>query len=66
MKELGYGEGYVYAHDTEEKVGDLDCLPPELAGETLFRPGEDGWEKRIRERLAELRERRRRAARKEK
>jgi putative ATPase len=63
MKELGYGEGYVYAHDTEEKVGDLDCLPPELAGETIYRPTEQGWEKRIRERLAELRERRRRAAR---
>jgi putative ATPase len=66
MKELGYGEGYVYAHDTEEKVGDLDCLPPELRGETLFRPGEEGWEKRIRERLAELFERRRRAARTQK
>jgi putative ATPase len=63
MKELGYGEGYVYAHDTEEKVGDLDCLPPELAGETIYRPTEQVWEKRIRERLAELRERRRRAAR---
>jgi len=66
MRELGYGEGYVYAHDTEEKVGDLNCLPPELSGETLFRPGEEGWEKRIKERLAELRERRRRAARHEK
>jgi putative ATPase len=65
MKELGYGEGYVYAHDTDEKVGDLDCLPPELAGEALYRPTEQGWEKRIRERLAELRERRRRAARRQ-
>jgi len=48
-----------------EKVADLGCLPPELAGETLYRPTEEGWEKRIRERLAELRERRRRAARRE-
>jgi putative ATPase len=65
MKELGYGDGYVYAHDTAEKVADLGCLPPELAGETIYRPTEEGWEKRIRERLAELRERRRRAARRE-
>jgi putative ATPase len=61
MRELGYGEGYVYAHDTEEKVGDLDCLPPELAGEKLYRPGGEGWEKRIRERLAEITARRARA-----
>ena len=59
MKELGYGEGYVYAHDTESKVAEMACLPPELATERFFRPTEEGWEKRIRERLAELRARRR-------
>ena len=59
MKELGYGEGYVYAHDTEGKVADMECLPPQLAGEKYFEPTEEGWEKRIRERLAELRARRR-------
>jgi putative ATPase len=64
MKELGYGEGYVYAHDTDEKVGDLECLPGELASETIYSPTDEGWEKRIKERLAELRERRRRASRK--
>ncbi len=58
MKELGYGEGYVYAHDTESKVAEMACLPPELAAERFFRPTEEGWEKRIRERLAELRARR--------
>ena len=58
MKELGYGEGYVYAHDAEGKVADMDCLPPELAGERIFEPSEEGWEKRIRERLAELERRR--------
>jgi putative ATPase len=61
MRELGYGEGYVYAHDTEEKVGDMECLPPELAGERLYEPSAEGWEKRIRERIAELLARRRRA-----
>ncbi len=54
MRELGYGEGYVYAHDTEEKVGDMECLPPELAGESFYEPTEEGWERRIRERLKEL------------
>ncbi len=64
MRELGYGSGYVYAHDTAEKVGDMECLPPELAGIELFRPGEEGWEKRIGERLREIADRRRRAAQK--
>ena len=59
MKELGYGDGYVYAHDTEGKVADMDCLPPQLVGERFFEPTDEGWEKRIRERLAELRARRR-------
>jgi len=60
MAELGYGRGYVYAHDLEGKVANMECLPPELEGEKLFVPGEEGWEKRIRERLAEIRARRRR------
>jgi putative ATPase len=60
MKELGYGEGYTYAHDTEEKVADMPCLPPELADARIYAPTEEGWEKRIRERLRELAARRRR------
>jgi putative ATPase len=61
MRELGYAEGYVYAHDTEEKVADIECLPQELAGERFYQPTEQGWEKRIRERLAELLARRKRS-----
>jgi putative ATPase len=60
MRDLGYGDGYVYAHDTDEKVADMECLPPELAGERFYEPTEEGWEKRIRERIAELLGRRRR------
>jgi putative ATPase len=60
MRELGYGEGYVYAHDTEERIADMECLPPELAGERFYEPTEEGWEKRIRERIAELLKRRKR------
>lgn len=58
MRELGYGEGYQYAHDLPGKVAAMACLPPELASLRLYRPGEEGWEKRIRERLAELSRRR--------
>ncbi|HPS79936.1 MAG TPA: hypothetical protein PLS53_17395, partial [Thermoanaerobaculaceae bacterium] len=60
MTELGYGEGYVYAHDTPGKVADMPCLPSELQNERIFEPGDEGWEKRIRERIAELAARRRR------
>jgi putative ATPase len=61
MRDLGYGEGYVYAHETEERVADMECMPPELAGEKFYEPGEEGWEKRIRERIAELLGRKRRS-----
>jgi putative ATPase len=61
MRELGYGEGYVYAHDTDERVAGMECLPPELVDERFYEPTEEGWEKRIRERIAELLARRKRA-----
>lgn len=54
MKEQGYGEGYRYAHDEPGHVADMECLPPELAKVRLYRPTEEGWEARIRERLAEI------------
>jgi putative ATPase len=54
MRDAGYGEGYRYAHDEIEGVADLSCLPPELEGTTFYRPGERGWEARIRERLSEI------------
>jgi putative ATPase len=63
MKELGYGNGYQYAHDLEEKVAAMPCLPPELEGTELYHPSDEGWEKRIRERMTEIAERRQRARR---
>ncbi len=54
MKELGYGEGYKYAHNFEEKVTDMECLPENLKGKQWYFPTEEGVEKRIRERLAGL------------
>ncbi len=55
MKDLGYGEGYVYAHDTEEGVGGIDCLPESLAGERFYRPAGRGFEVELGERLERFR-----------
>ena len=54
MKDLGYGKGYQYAHDTEDKVADMQCLPNSLRGRVYYRPTNEGVEKRIRERLEEI------------
>jgi putative ATPase len=54
MKGLGYGKDYQYAHDTEEKVADMQCLPDSLRDRVYYRPTNEGIEKRIRERLEEI------------
>ena len=54
MKGLGYGKGYEYAHDTEEKVADMQCLPNSLQNRTYYHPTNEGVEKRIAERLGEI------------
>lgn len=51
MKELDYGKGYVYAHDTAALVGDMDCLPESLQGKRYYLPGEQGSEARAKQRL---------------
>jgi putative ATPase len=51
MKELGYNQGYRYAHDYEEGVVEQQHLPDELAGMRFYEPGEYGFEKEIRKRL---------------
>jgi putative ATPase len=58
MKELGYGAGYKYAHDFEQKVTEMECLPENLKGRQWYFPTEEGVEKRIRERLAAIRAKR--------
>ena len=55
MKELGYGKGYRYAHDLDEGIARMECLPPSLAGRRFYRPSDRGHERRIAERLAEWR-----------
>ena len=54
MKGLGYGKGYQYAHDTDAKVTNMQCLPESLQDREYYRPTNEGVEKRIRERLAEI------------
>ena len=56
MKELGYGKGYQYAHDTDDKLTDMQCLPDSLLGKTYYRPTDEGVEGRFRSRLEEIRE----------
>jgi putative ATPase len=54
MKNLGYGKDYQYAHDSEEKVTDMQCLPDSLRDRVYYHPTSEGVEKRIRERLEEI------------
>lgn len=56
MKELHYGEGYVYAHDTEEKVSAMQCLPDSLKDRVYYRATEQGQEKAFGQRWKELRD----------
>jgi putative ATPase len=55
MKNMGYGEGYKHAHQYEGALTDMECLPPSLAGRRFYHPSDRGAEKRIRERLEEIR-----------
>lgn len=54
MKELGYGEGYEYAHDTEEKLTHMQCMPDSLKDHTYYHPTEEGEEKIAARRLQEI------------
>ncbi len=55
MKELGYAEGYRYAHDEEGKVADMDCLPDSLRGRSYYKPTQEGREKLLAQRMDEIR-----------
>jgi len=54
MKGLGYGRNYQYAHDLESKVADMQCLPDSLRDRVYYRPTNEGVERRIRERIEEI------------
>jgi putative ATPase len=61
MKESGYGRGYKYAHDFEEKTTDMPCLPESLLGRRYYRPTNEGYEAQLQKRIEEWRRRRARA-----
>lgn len=54
MKEWGYGQGYQHAHDFEEALTGMECLPEALLGTEFYKPSDRGLEKRIKERLDEI------------
>lgn len=56
MKELDYGAGYQYAHDTEEKITNMKCLPEALQDRKYYRPTNQGTEAKVRERMAAIEE----------
>lgn len=51
MSELGYNDGYMYAHDYEEKITAMQCLPDSLVDKEYFNPGTQGLESKYKERL---------------
>ena len=54
MKELEYGKGYQYAHDSADKLTNMQCLPDSLVGREYYRPTEEGIESRYKARLEEI------------
>ena len=56
MKDLNYGKGYQYAHDTKDKLTTMECLPESLIGKTYYRPGTQGNEVRFKQRLEQIKE----------
>lgn len=54
MQDIGYGKGYMYAHDYEDKLTTLQCLPDSLKNRTYYSPTEQGLEVRIKNRLDEI------------
>ena len=56
MKELEYGKGYIYAHDTEEKMAHMQCMPDALRDRRYYIPTEEGAERMVKSRLEEIAE----------
>jgi putative ATPase len=55
MKNIGYGKEYQYAHDFQEKVTNMQCLPDNLSTRTYYQPTDQGFEARLRTRMDEIR-----------
>ena len=56
MKNLNYGKGYQYAHDTKDKLTNMECLPTSLKGREYYKPGIQGNEAKFKQRLEKIKE----------
>ena len=56
MQELNYGKGYQYAHDTSDKLTNMQCLPETLKDRRYYRPTEQGSEARVKQRMQQIRQ----------
>lgn len=65
MADFGYGKGYQYAHDAPERLTDMQCLPDNLKDRRYYRPTDEGFEKKLKEKLRAIEEWKRRRARQE-
>ncbi|MBQ7196891.1 MAG: replication-associated recombination protein A [Synergistaceae bacterium] len=54
MKELDYGKGYKFAHDFENKIADMQCLPDALKDREYYQPTEQGSEAHYKKRLEQI------------
>jgi putative ATPase len=56
MANFGYGKGYQYAHTAEDKLTDMQCLPEGLKDRRYYRPTDQGFEKRLKEKMQAIEE----------
>ena len=56
MQNLNYGKGYKYAHDYEDKLTTMECMPPSLIGKTYYQPTTQGNEIKFKQRLEQIKE----------
>ena len=56
MKDLGYGKGYMYAHNYEGHITAMQCLPDSLVGREYFKPSDNGLEAKYKERLKQIKD----------
>ena len=54
MKDLSYGKGYQFAHDSADKLTTLQCLPDSLLEREYYRPTTQGLEERFKTRLEQI------------
>lgn len=54
MKDEGYGNGYIYAHNEKNAISSMKCLPDVLKDREYYKPNERGYEKKLKEILERI------------